>query len=404
MSLNTAHARRVAFASLVLAGLSGLPTLAGGAEAAKLEAPAVQGPTVSVVAAANGEVAEQIVVTGSLIAREEVQVSPEVEGLSVSQILVEEGDHVTKGQVLARLNRSSLDVQVSQLAAQLAQSDAAIAQAEAQVAQAKANQLMASRALDRASTLHKTGFGTAETLDQAQATSSVDNAQLESATKAVDSALANKKATEAQRDQILWRIGRSEILAPASGTISERTARLGQIASGIAGAPPMFRIITDGDIELEAEVADIALPRIAKGMSVAVQPAGMAELVPGTVRLISTSVDKTTRLGRVRIALQHDPRLAVGASARGTIEIGRHTGVTLPLSAVSYDKNGAYAQIVKDDIVHTQRLTIGLVGSKVAEVASGLAAGDLAIARAGTFVRDGDRVHPAIAASQEATQ
>ena len=379
-----------------------VPAFAWAADVAKAPAKAIEGPAVSVVAAATGEVAEQIVVTGTLVAREEVLVTPEIEGLGVSEILVDEGDHVKKGQVLARLNRASLEVQLTQFAAQLAQADAATAQAKAQVAQAQANRLLNSRALERANALHAKGFATASTLDQAQATSSVSDAQLDSAVKSVDSAIANKKAVEAQRDQILWRVSRTEIDAPSEGIISQRNVRLGQVGSAVG--LPMFRIIAGSDIELEAEIPDISLPRIAKAMAVFVQPAGMTEVVPGTVRLISPEIDKATRLGHVRVALKHDDRLAIGASARGTIEIGRRSGVTLPLSAVSYDKAGAFAQVVKDNQVHTQRLTIGLLGNQTAEVTSGLAAGDLVISRAGTFVREGDRVRPMTAPAQEATQ
>ena len=360
------------------------------------------GPTVSVVAAGTGEVIEQIIVSGTLVPREELQVTTEIEGLGVAEILADEGDRVAKGQVLARLNRGSLDVQIAQFAAQIAQSDAATAQAEAQVAQAKANQIMDARALDRAEALHTKGFATAATLDQAEATSGVADAQLESALKAVESAKANRKAVEAQRDQILWRIGRTEIRAPAEGTVSARNVRLGQVGS--AAALPMFRIIADSDIELEAEIPDISMPRVSKGMDVGALPAGFVDAVPGTVRLISPEIDKTSRLGHVRIALKHDARLAIGASARGTIEIGKRTGVTLPLSAVSYDKSGPYAQVVRDNVVTTQRLTIGLLGAKIAEIVSGLKAGDMVIARAGTFVRDGDRVHPMALPVQEATQ
>jgi len=396
----------IALAALALPGAFGFAPPAFAAETDKpavaKPAAASDGPTVSVVTATTGEVAEQIVVTGTLVPREELQVTTEIEGLGVAEILAEEGDHVTKDQVLARLNRSSLDVQVAQFAAQLAQADAATAQSEAQVAQAKANQLMNSRALDRAQALHGRGFATAAALDQAQATSGVSDAQVESAEKSVEASLANKKAVEAQRDQILWRIGRTDIRAPADGTVSARLIRLGQVGSAVNG--PMFRIIANSDIELEAEIPDISMPRISKGMTVSVMPAGFLDPVQGTVRLISPEIDKTSRLGHVRIALKHDDRLAIGASARGTIEIGRRSGVTLPLSAVSYDKSGAYAQVVRDNIVSTQRLSIGLLGDRKAEVVSGLAAGDMVIARAGTFVRDGDRVHPMPSAVQEVTQ
>ena len=172
----------------------------------------------------------------------------------------------------------------------------------------------------------------------------------------------------------------------------------------MAAPLPMFRIIADADIELEADVPDTSLPRLRKGMMVSVIPAGMTEAVQGTIRLKSPEIDKATRLGHVRIALAHDDRLAIGASARGSVEIGRKKGVTLPLSAVSYDKTGAYVQVVKENIVRTQRVEVGLRGAQKAEIASGLTAGDQVIARAGTFVRDGDRVKPVAAPAQEASQ
>ena len=363
----------------------------------------IEGPTVSVVTAGESEVAEQILVTGTLVPREEVLVTPEIDGQGVSEILVEVGDMVTKGQVLARLNRDTLDVQMAQFKAQLAQADASKAQADASVAQAKANKIQAAKSLDRTLALKGKGFATAAKLDQDQSSASVSDAQLESAVRSIDVAIANKKATEAQRDQILLKIGYTEVRAPSAGLISQRNIRLGQIGS-MAAPLPMFRIIADADIELEADVPDTSLPRLRKGMTVSVIPAGMTEAVQGTIRLKSPEIDKATRLGHVRIALAHDDRLAIGASARGSVEIGRKKGVTLPLSAVSYDKTGAYVQVVKENIVRTQRVEVGLRGVQKAEIVSGLTAGDQVIARAGTFVRDGDRVKPVAAPAQEATQ
>ena len=363
---------------------------------------AIDGPTISVVTASEAEVSEQILVTGSLVPREEVLVTPAIEGQAISEILVEVGDHVDKGQVMARLNRDMFDVQMAQFKAQLAQSDAAKAQADAQVAQAKANQLQASRALTRTLALKGKGFATAAKLDQDQSAASVTDAQLESAMKSIDVALANTKAIEAQRDQVVLNISRADVRAQSAGIVSQRNVRLGQIGS-MTGLP-MFRIIADADIELDADVPDISMPRIRKGMVVAVLPAGMTDSVAGTVRLIAPEIDKATRLGHVRIALAHDDRLAIGASARGSIEVGRSKGVTLPLSAVSYDATGAYVQIVKDNIVRTQRVAVGLRGSKSAEITSGLVVGDQVIARAGTFVRDGDRVRPVSLPIQEVSQ
>jgi hypothetical protein len=106
----------------------------------------------------------------------------------------------------------------------------------------------------------------------------------------------------------------------------------------------------------------------------------------------------------VRISLSHDERLKIGASATATVELARRTGVTLPLSAVSYDNQGAYAQIVVDNIVRERRLTTGILGSDEIEVVDGLKEGDQVVAKAGSFVHDGDRIRPVLASAQEATQ
>lgn len=384
--------------------LLSLPAFALAEEPAKpaTTAAALQGPAVSIFTAATADVSEVIQVTGTLVPREDVLVAPEVEGLGVSEILVDVGDTVEKGQVLAQLNRDTLDAQIAQFDAQLAQGDASKAQAEAQLAQAKANRLQAAKSLDRTEALKAKGFATTATLDQSQTSSLVNDALVLAAAKAIDVAIANRKATVAQKDQVLWRIGRTEIRSPSAGIVSQRNVRLGQIGSSATNA--MFRIIENGDIELEADVPDVSMPRIAKQMPVGVRPAGMTETVQGTVRLIAPEIDKATRLGKVRIALKYDERLRIGASASGFIEIGRKTAVTLPVAAVSYDKDGAYVQLVKDNRVKTQRVTVGLRGGKLAEIASGVAIGDQVVARAGTFVRDGDRVRPVAAPSEEASQ
>ena len=385
-----------------LIAVAATPGFAEDAAKPQASVAALQGPAVSIFTAARADVSEVVQVTGSLAPREDVLVAPEVEGLGVAEILVDIGDTVEKGQVLARLNRDTLDADVAQFDAQLAQGDASKAQAEAQLAQAKANRLQAAKSLDRTEILKAKGFATTASLDQSQASSAVNDALVAAAGKAIDVTIANRKATEAQKSQVMWKIGRTEVRAPSAGIVSQRNIRLGQIASSGSGA--MFRIIENGDIELEAELPDISMPRIAKDMAVAVQPAGMSETVKGTVRLIAPEIDKTTRLGKIRVALKHDDRLRIGASASGSIEIGRNTGVTLPVAAVSYDKDGAYVQMVKDNRIHTQRITVGLRGAKLIEIASGVAVGDQVVARAGTFVRDGDRVRPVPASLVEASQ
>ena len=96
---------------------------------------ALAAPSISVLVAQKGKIAENLNVTGSFAAGELVLVTPEVEGFAVTDLLAEEGDTVKKGQVLARLSSLQVEIQIAQTKASLARNDAAVAQAQNQIEQ-----------------------------------------------------------------------------------------------------------------------------------------------------------------------------------------------------------------------------------------------------------------------------
>ncbi|MEZ5923090.1 MAG: efflux RND transporter periplasmic adaptor subunit [Hyphomicrobiaceae bacterium] len=364
--------------------------VSAGEAAVKPSGPIV--PAVTIVRAETRPVVESVIVSGTLVPREEILVAAEVDGLSISELLVEEGAWVEKGQVLAHLNKATLEAQLAQNAAQIARADAAIAQAKAQIAEAAATVSSSEKARTRARKLAKSGYGSEATLDQAVSANEVAEARVAAAEKLVEAAQADKAVAEAQRRELEWRMARTDIIAPSSGLVSRRTARVGQIA-GMAGEP-MFRLIADGEIELEAEVADVDLPRIEAGQVAIVTPAGFPEPVNGTVRLVMPEIDRVTRLGKARIALDKDKGLAVGGFAKGIIEIARRDSLIVPLSAVSYQDGKASVQVVADDTVRSRAVSIGYVDGDVAEIQSGLTKDEVIVLKAGTFLREGDKVKP----------
>ncbi len=208
-------------------------------------------PSITVTPVRRGEIVASVIVAGTLVARDEALVVPEVEGLAIVELNAEEGDRVEKGQVLARLNRSALDVSLRQNGAQLQRVNATIAQARAQIAEAEANRVQTANALGRAQTLRSEGITSADVLDQRVAAARGAEARLNVARETLASAEAELASTQAQRAEIELRIARSEIKAPTAGVVSRRGARLGAIASS-AAAEPLFRIIADGAVELEA--------------------------------------------------------------------------------------------------------------------------------------------------------
>lgn len=382
---------------LLLAGLSlPLPALAQSAANAAAQATPAAGPSVTVTAARKTEIVQSVVVSGSMIARDEALVSPEIDGLVIVEILAEEGDRVKAGQVLARLSRTTLEVQQAQNEAQIARAEAAIAQANAQVAEAEANRVQAENAFDRTKALRDSGNASIETFDLRAAAARSSVARVNSSRQALAIATADLALAKAQGRDIDVKLARAEIKAPTDGVVSRRNAKLGAMAA-MAAVEPLFRIIADGAIELQADVAEVELVGLKVGQKVAVTPAGSDKPLAGEIRLISPEVDRASRLGRVRIALKGNPPVAIGSFARGVIETGRKTTITLPLSAITYARSGATVQSVKDGKVTTRKVELGLMGDGRAEIVSGIADGESVVARAGTFVRDGDVVTPVAA-------
>jgi RND family efflux transporter MFP subunit len=354
-------------------------------------------PSVGVVDVRRAPISETVIVTGTLIARDEVMVAAQVDGLAITSILVEEGDTVQAGQVLAQLSRDTVDAQLTQNAAQLLRAEAAIAQARSQIEEANASEAQAAAAFQRAQALRQGGIASAETFDTRQANARTAAARVSSAEQALRLAEADRQVTVAQRRELEIRRERTDIRAPVAGVVSRRTARLGAIAAG--AGDPLFRIIADAAVELEADVAEVSMARIAVGQPVAVRPAGFNTDVTGKVRLVAPEVSRSTRLGRVRVALETRERLPLGSFARATITVAQTNGLLAPQSALLHTPTGVRVQRVRDGVVESVAVETGLRAEGVVELRSGVAEGDLLVSTSGTFLRNGDRVNP-IAASQ----
>ena len=188
------------------------------------------------------------------------------------------------------------------------------------------------------------------------------------------------------------------VRAPAGGTIVSAAATIGTTASG--RAPPLFRIAGGGEMELLAEAPVNDLANVAPGQTAKVEIVGVGEL-PGRVRLISTAINPMTQLGQVRVSVGNDSKLRAGAFGRAKIEIAERCGPAVPLSAVLYGPGGAIVQAVRDGRVETRRVTVGLIAAGHAEIREGLTEGETVVARAGAFLREGDRIR-AVAANESA--
>jgi RND family efflux transporter MFP subunit len=368
------------------------PVGAAAAETPRL----VEPPTVTVATGAQREFVDRLFVSGTLVAREDALVAARVDGLAIVELDAEDGDTVAAGQVLARLDRSQLDAQLAQNDAATARADAAIAQAQSQIEQFEAQLGLASDDSDRA---HRLGgqVMAAATIEQREVAVRTTGAQLAAAKNGLALARADRKSRDAERQELLVRIARTEVKAPVAGLVSRRTARLGALVS--SAGEPLFRIIEDGAIDLEADAPEQSLARLAVGMPAKLRLPGAADEIDGVIRLVSEEVDKASRTGKVRIALRPGARARVGSFASAEIEIGRGEGVGVPASAVQRDGDRARLLVVRDGVVEQRRVEVGIAEGDALEISSGLAPGESVVARAAAFLRAGDRVRAALAAA-----
>jgi HlyD family secretion protein len=356
-------------------------------------------PSISVLVAQKKPIAETLTVTGSFDAGELVLVTPEVEGLAVTEILAEVGDTVAKGQVLARLSSSAVEIEILQAKANLARNDAAVAQARNQIDQARISEDRAIADLNRTKKLRTSGVSSVEQFDQRQATADLAASQLEATKLSLEVTNADRLVIEAQLQELDLRKARTEIKAPFGGYISRRTVQVGGIAS--SQRDPMFNIVANGTLKLVAEIAESDLPKVKIDQKAKITVNGLDKPIEGIVKLVLPEVNETTRIGNAQIRIADGVRIPLGSFGRAEIALGASDGVVLPLTAVTFGEDGPTVQVVNDGKVEERKVITGLVSTNDIEITDGVEVGEEVVARAGSFVRSGDIVTPVVLTSMQ---
>lgn len=294
--MKVSHARIV---SLVI--VLGLGMSASSASAENPVAPpkASLAPVVSVIEARQREIVESVVVSGTLVPRNEILISPEIDGYRVTELLVEEGASVERGQLLARLSRDLIDRQLAQQSALIDKAAAAVPQAQNNIEDVEAAETEARLGFERAQQLMKSGNATAVVMENRTAALRQNQSRLAFARNGLDMAKADLAQAQAVRNELELRLTRTEIRAPEAGVISRRNARVGMTAS--SSAEPLFRTIARGEIELEGEIVETKLPMLRESSAAWIE-LGDGSRIDGRVRAIYPEVDKVSRLGKVRIS------------------------------------------------------------------------------------------------------
>lgn len=330
-------------------------------------APAQQLPAVSVIVPGRSTVDRTIAATGTLAARREMPVGVAGEGGMITRVLVEPGQWVRSGQVLATVDRSVQTQTAAALGAQVqvARADLTLAQAE----------------LDRAAQLVDRGF--------------ISKADLQRRTATRDAAAARVKVASATSSEALARNGRLDIRAPAEGMVLTRQAEPGQIVG--AGSGVLFRMAMGGQMEMRAQLSEGDLAGLRPGARAMVTPVGQAQGFAGEVWQVSPVIDPQTRQGIARIALRYDPALRPGGFAAARIVGGVAHVPLLPDSAIQSDERGSFVYVVgTDGAVARRAVKLGQVSDQGVAIVDGLNGTERVVRSAGGFLSPGQKIKPVV--------
>ena len=317
--------------------------------------------TVSAVSPANSALGLQLQANGNVAAWQEAIIGAEVNGLKLTEVRVNVGDTVKKGQVLAMFSADSARADVLQAQASVAEAQATLAEAVANAA--------------RARSLQDTGALSAQ--------------QIAQYTTAETTAKARLDASRALLTNSQVRLKNGQLTAPDNGVISARLATVGSV---VGAGSELFRMIRQGRLEWRAEVTSTEVARIKPGTSATVTAASGAQ-VQGKVRVIAPTVDAQTRNALVYVDLPVHPDIKAGMFAKGEFALGSSNALTLPQQTLVLRDGFTYAmRIESTNKVSQVKLQTGRRVGDAVEVLQGAKTADRFVASGAAFLADGDLV------------
>lgn len=344
----------------------------------------------AVAASAAGSDAAVLQATGYVVARRQATVSAQIIG-TLMQVSVEEGEHVKEGQVLARLDPTAYQAQLDSAQAQYAAAQASVLRARATLKQDRANAARMNDVVGR-------GYVSKQDAEQA-------NTQVVTDAAAVDVAVKQAQAADAQAQAAKVNLGFTIIRAPFAGVVTAKDADVGEIVSpytvgggGIAGG--LATIVDMDSLEVDVDVNEAYISRVTRNMPVeAVLDAYPDWKIPAHVIAIIPSADKSKATVKVRIALdEKDPRIIPQMGVRVSFleksgkDAKPQPGVLVPKSAVVQRDGKDVVFVVAGTRAQQVAVRVGGDFSDMRQILGGISAGAEVVQAPSADLRDGDKV------------
>jgi RND family efflux transporter MFP subunit len=305
-----------------------------------------------------GQAGSLLDASGYVVARREATVSSKVTG-KVVEVMIEEGQHVAAGQVIARLDDSNVRAALEQAQAQAGAAAASLKVAEVALADAGPR-------YERSRAMHRSGYLSDQGVEDAKATYDTARYNLD---------LARRQAAAARANVDVYRrsIDDTVVRAPFAGVVTAKAAQPGEIVAPVAGGgftrTGIGTIVDMDSLEVQVDVAENFIGRVTQGMNAAVTLNAYPDwTIPAEVIAVIPTADRSKATVTVRVGLKvKDPRIVPEMGARvaflGAERPGAAPGarsVTVPFDAVETEEDGqAVAWVIAEGKAQRRAVRLG---------------------------------------------
>lgn len=323
--------------------------------------------SVETVIPSQESIGNMLTADGTISAKDTANVSAKVNGVAIERILVEEGDRVKAGQVLAVFDTDAMEQQVVQAQADVAEAEATLANASADAAR-----VLPLLDIDAISKQEADRYRTSELR-----------------------ARASLQASKARLSNQQLNLENAKVVAPVNGIISDKMVEVGMVAGG----EPLFTIIKNGVLEWRADIDPKLIGDVTIGTPVQVS-LPRDQSVMGQVSRIAPTADNNRQI-TIYVSLAANPAVRAGMYQTGEFMLGSASMQTVPNSAIVSNDGYDYVMLVTDvktqndktlGRIQQQRVTLGeRIGDSVA-LTEPLPADSRLVKQGGSFLNDGDLV------------
>jgi RND family efflux transporter MFP subunit len=406
--MHTQIARTAAAALAAGAVLCGAAGISACHSAANTDAKAASAPAARVAAAQRGNISHVLTLAGQFQPYQVVDVHPKVSGY-MKQINVDIGDIVHEGQTLAVLEVPELKAQLQQTVFEVDQSKEEITQAQHEIARAVATHAALHGTYERLEEAAKghPGLIAQQELDDAQAKDLSSESQVDAAKAAMAAAKQHSGAAEADNQRVQALHNYTTVQAPISGVVVWRYADTGALIQGGTNSNsqdlPIVRLSQSSLLRLRVPVPESDIRYVHVGDELTVRVDAVGRSLTGKIVRFTRDVNFETRTMETEVDVQNkDLSISPGMYANTMLRLGHvENAVTIPGEALVLNGQQRMAYVLdSSNHVHIRTVQVGIEGSKLVEIKSGLNAGDRVIVGGQDKYQEGEEVSPELEATQ----